>query len=111
MRFPRLDGLHHHFFNHLADIDASSANEGDVLTLDGDLKPTFGSPSSGPHEIISATHTDTDTGDTPNDGDVLTFDTADSKWHPAAPTGGSGITAVRTYLSFGCNPAGQDFTP
>lgn len=110
MRFPRLDGLHHHFFNHLADIDASSADEGDVLTLDADLKPIFTAPGSGPHDIISTTHTDTDTGDTPADGDVLTFATADSKWHPA-PSSGSGITAVRTYVSFGCDLGGETVTP
>lgn len=57
--------------------------------------------SGGAHDIISADHTDTDTADTPADGDVLIFSTADNKWHPAPPPGGGGSSyyAHRVWLS------------
>ncbi len=82
---PRVQGFHHHLFGNLADVQTAEHDPGDVLTLDEDLNPSWEPSSSSPHDIISTTHTDTDTGDTPNDGDVLTYDTGDSKWHPAAP--------------------------
>lgn len=154
MSWLRLIGTHRHLFNNLADVETTGHDEGDVLTLDEDGKPVWiPAPGSGAHEIISTAHADTDTGDTPLDGDVLTFDTADSKWHPAAPAsagydtvedegtpltqrstvnfvgagvsaadsggktvvtitaGAGGVTAVRTYISFGVNMSGQSYTP
>jgi hypothetical protein len=83
---PLLTGTHHHMFDNLPDVQpGEDGAEGDVFTLDADLHPVWEPPASAQHDIISETHTDTDTGDTPGDGDVLTFDTADSKWHPVAP--------------------------
>jgi hypothetical protein len=84
--FPRLIGTHHHQWDSLADVETTDAVAGQTLMIDTPgSPPIWTDPLSGPHDIISDIHTDTDTGDTPNDGDVLTYDTGDSKWHPVAP--------------------------
>lgn len=54
----------------LSDVDATAPSIGDVLTWDGDSwGPDTG--GVGAHDILSALHTDTDSADTPADGDVL----------------------------------------
>lgn len=101
MTSPRLTGTHHHAFDNIPDVQPGEDNEpGDVFTLDADLHPVWEPPAAAEHDIISETHTDTDPADTPADGDVLTFATADSKWHPAAPTSGGGGVG-RFYIPFG----------
>jgi hypothetical protein len=65
-------------------------SNGDVLTISSGL-PVWSAAGGGTaHNILSATHSDSFSTDTPADGDVLTWVDSNSRWEAVAPTGGGG---------------------
>lgn len=130
MSWSRLIGTHRHLFNNLADVETSGHDEGDVLSIDENGNPVWGPPAStGPTLPYGGTTGQALLKDSGTDGDaswhnledIATAETDDTlvlrpdgaggvAWvAPAA--GAAGVTAVRTYISFGVNMSGQSYTP
>lgn len=88
------------------DIDLALANH-DIEYLDGtDELPSAQMPQ---HDLLSATHLQTNAGDTPEDGDVLIYDGDTGQW-VAAPAGAgasSGLFSARPAAGL----AGQLYRP
>lgn len=71
-----------------------------------DKRAILSAPASLPHELWSGTHTDVDTADTRNDGDVLTWDATAQKWKAAPPPGaGTGAPTDAEYITYASNAA------
>ena len=68
---------------------ANSSKPG-LVQLAGDLKVPVTAPKVVGLQGVAVAST------TPTDGQVLTWTTAAGNWHPAAPTGGGGLTQAQT---------------
>ncbi|MDR4491372.1 MAG: hypothetical protein R2685_10805 [Candidatus Nitrosocosmicus sp.] len=76
-----------------ADISEGIGTEGQVLTVVSGV-PAWADPTGGePGAETLDDLTDVDTTTSPNDGDVLTYNSASSVWIPATPSGGGGGAA------------------
>ena len=83
--------------NNLTDVDTSGISTGQYLKWDG--SNFVASTVSGGGAISNNDLSDVDTTTSaPNNGDVLTWVTADSEWAPSAPSGGGGGGASVQYF-------------
>jgi len=90
--------------NDLSDVDTTGISTGQYLKWDGSSF-VASTVTAGASSIDALTDVDTTTS-APNNGDVLTWVTADSEWAPAAPaSGGSGGTTVE-YFKINYDSAG-----
>jgi len=83
--------------NDLTDVDTSGISTGQYLKWDGSNFVASTVSGGGASAIDDLSDVDTTTS-APNNGDVLTWVTADSEWAPAAPSGGGGGGASVQYF-------------
>jgi hypothetical protein len=83
--------------NDLTDVDTSGISSGQYLKWNGSAFVASTVSGGGASAIDDLSDVDTTTS-APNNGDVLTWVTADSEWAPAAPSGGGGGGASVEYF-------------
>jgi hypothetical protein len=77
-----------------------ASDTGDAYRDNGATWDLFATTAGGAHAILSSSHSDVDAGDTPADGDVLTWDDGNSEWVAApAPGAGTGAPTTSNYVT------------
>jgi hypothetical protein len=77
-----------------------ASDTGDGYRDHGATWDLIATTTAGAHDILSASHSDVNAGDTPADGDVLTWDDGASEWVAAPPPGaGTGAPTTSNYVT------------